>query len=144
MIILAELLLLIVSVLAAIGIHFEVLNSTSLWLRRSPRLDRFRVALAIMISLLAHIIEVLVFGVSWLALETVAPGRLSLEAPAFQDLVYYSFATYTSQGYGDIVSHGFARIFSGVQGLTGLVLIGWTASFVYLEMRECWAQYRNT
>jgi hypothetical protein len=30
------------------------------------------------------------------------------------------------------------RFMAGVEGLVGLVLIGWSASFTYLEMQRYW------
>lgn len=52
--------------------------------------------------------------------------------------VYFSFTTYTSLGYGDIVPVGPARFIAGLESLMGLVLIAWTASFTYFEMTLYW------
>lgn len=133
-----DLLIALVTILVVIGLHFEILSATSRFLRRAKKLSRFRVALAVIAALAAHSIEVIVFALMWVALDRISPGRWNIANPNFNDLVYYSFATFTSLGYGDMVSLGGGRIVSGIQGLTGLVLIGWTASFTYLEMRECW------
>ena len=129
----------VVAVLITVGIHFEILLATTTRLHRVARLDRFRVALAILAAMCAHIIEIFVFALTWLLMERISPGRFSIPNPGFEDFLYYSMSTYTSLGFGDLVTTGFARVVSGIQGLTGLVLIGWTASFTYLEMRECWA-----
>ena len=54
------------------------------------------------------------------------------------DCVYYSFTTYTTGGTGDIEPIGDLRYVTGLESLTGLVLITWTAPFLYLEMTRYW------
>ncbi len=41
-------------------------------------------------------------------------------------------------GFGDIQPHGAIRNFVGLESLTGLLLITWTASFLYFEMQRYW------
>lgn len=50
----------------------------------------------------------------------------------------FSFSTYTTLGFGDIVATGPLRLLAGIEGITGLVLIAWTASFAYVEMGHYW------
>jgi hypothetical protein len=54
------------------------------------------------------------------------------------DCVYFSFTTYTTIGFGDITPEGNLKYLTGLQALTGLVLITWTASFLFLEMQKYW------
>ena len=54
------------------------------------------------------------------------------------DCAYFSFTTFTTLGFGDIVPIGNLRYLTGIESLTGLVLITWTASFLYFEMRRNW------
>jgi len=56
----------------------------------------------------------------------------------FLDAVYFSAVTYTSLGYGDLTPLGPVRTLVGVETVIGLILIGWTASFTYLEMQKFW------
>ena len=74
----------------------------------------------------------------WQILLTAGVARLSMESPTFVDVLYFSASTYTSLGYGDIVPLGNAGLLAGSEALTGLVLIAWTASFTYFEMRAFW------
>jgi hypothetical protein len=39
---------------------------------------------------------------------------------------------------GDIQPHGDLRFLTGIESLTGLVLITWTASFLFVEMQRFW------
>jgi len=56
------------------------------------------------------------------------------------DCAYFSFTSYTTLGFGDIVPIGDLRYLTGLESLTGLVLITWSASFLYLEMTRYWDQ----
>ena len=62
--------------------------------------------------------------------------------PGLAECTYFSFANYSSLGYGDLVPAGPLRFMAGMEALTGLVLIGWTASFMYLQMRRIWERER--
>lgn len=57
---------------------------------------------------------------------------------SFMDCVYFSFTTYTTIGFGDISPLGDLKYLTGLQALTGLVLISWTASFLFVEMQKYW------
>ena len=67
-------------------------------------------------------------GVAWMAISPVS----------LLDCVYFSFTTFTTLGFGDIEPIGDLRYLTGLEALTGLVLITWTASFLYLEMQRYW------
>jgi uncharacterized membrane protein len=54
------------------------------------------------------------------------------------DCVYFSFTTFTTIGFGDIEPVGSLRYLTGLEALTGLVLITWTASFLFIEMQKYW------
>lgn len=55
------------------------------------------------------------------------------------DCVYFSFITYTTIGFGDISPLGDLKYLTGrLQALTDLVLISWTASFLFVEMQKYW------
>lgn len=54
------------------------------------------------------------------------------------DCVYFSFSTFTTVGYGDIEPIGNLRFLTGIEGLAELVLVGWSASFLFMEMQRYW------
>jgi hypothetical protein len=56
----------------------------------------------------------------------------------FADYLYFSTATYTSLGYGDIYPRGGLRLMAGIETVTGLMMIAWSASFTYLTMEKFW------
>jgi len=54
------------------------------------------------------------------------------------DAVYLSFVTFTTVGYGDLIANGYMRYLTGVEALTGLILVTWSASFLFVEMQKFW------
>jgi hypothetical protein len=52
--------------------------------------------------------------------------------------LYFSSETYTTLGFGDIYPTGALRMICGIESLIGLLMVSWTASFTYLEMRRYW------
>ena len=123
-------------------VHYEALHNLFNWIPRLPITRRLRVVVAVFGALIAHTVEVWIFGAAFLwyvrhehmgFLEGNFDGSLL-------DCVYFSFINYTSLGYGDIVPVGHIRFLAGLEGLVGLVMIGWTASFIYVEMTRFWRE----
>jgi hypothetical protein len=121
-------------------IHYEFLHQTTLLMPRLQLRHRFRIVLGVFLALTAHAVEVWIFGVAyflmnraenWGHLEGNFDGNLL-------DCVYFSFTVYSTLGTGDIVAWGDMRFLAGLEALTGLVLVTWTASFLYLEMTRYW------
>lgn len=54
------------------------------------------------------------------------------------DYLYFSTVMYTSLGIGDIVPTGHLRFLAGVEALNGLLLIAWSASFLFSTMNRLW------
>lgn len=99
--------------------------------------------LPVLLSLFAaHVVEVLLFAITlsafdWLGFGTLA-GAVSRGPDWFVDHFYFSISSYTTLGIGDIVAQGPIRLLIGVEGLIGLVLVAWSASFAYLAMERIW------
>ena len=124
----------------AVMIHYEFLHQVTLLMPRVRIPHRFRIVMGVFVALTAHAVEVWIFAVSFFLMHK-AEGWGHLEgnfAGTLLDCVYFSFTTYTTLGTGDIVPHGDLRYLTGLESLTGLVLITWTASFLYLEMTRYW------
>src|SRR5262245_20731121 len=68
------------------------------------------------------------------------------ELPNLETAVYFSITTYTTVGFGDVVLGPGWRVLAGVEGLTGLVLVGWSTAFVFAivnRMYEHWRQVHH-
>ncbi len=128
-------------------VHYEALRMTSSVLPRLTAVPpRPRIIFVIFAVFAAHTVEVHLYTIGyWLligldpagtgAMVTHADGRPSQQ---FEDLVYFSITTFTTIGFGDMVPKGAVRLVSGVEGLNGLLLVGWSASFTYLCMEKLW------
>jgi hypothetical protein len=134
--------------LLVILIHYEVLFQLD---KRLPKVShlpaRFKVLVGAGVIFMAHIIEIWVFAFGYLlALQFDGMGGLASVTTShgpLLDYVYLSFITYTTVGYGDVVAHGYLRYLTGVEALLGLLLITWSASFLFLEMQKYWTSSKK-
>ncbi|RMV42678.1 hypothetical protein ALP10_05185 [Pseudomonas syringae pv. helianthi] len=121
-------------------VHYECLLRLS---RLMPRLNlwhRFRMVFGVLGALVAHAIEVWIFALGYYLMNrSDSLGRLTGNFDgSFMDSVYFSFTTFTTIGFGDITPSGPLKYLTGLEALTGLVLITWTASFLFIEMQKYW------
>jgi hypothetical protein len=121
-------------------IHYEFLYRFTLLMPRLNVKHRFRIVFGVFGAFAAHAIEVWIFALSFYWMHrTDGWGTLDGNfGGSLLDCVYFSFTTYTTLGFGDVVPHGDLRYLTGLESLTGLLLITWTASFLYLEMTRYW------
>jgi hypothetical protein len=127
-------------VLTVVLTHYEVLRFTSLLLPRMTIRPRQRILVVILAALFAHAVEVWLYAIVYFVLaDDVGIGHF---AGTFHnnlsDFLYFSIATYTSLGYGDIYPTGDLRLVAGIETIVGLMMIGWSASFTYLAMEKFW------
>lgn len=132
-------------VLACFLIHHDVLYRLTRWLPRRGVPSRWRVMLAALAAMAAHVVEIFLFGLAYGAsLVYPALGRLGANYDEnLGDCIYFSFTTYTSLGIGDVEPFGPLRTLAGIESLVGLMLIAWTASFLYVEMKQSWRSARQ-
>jgi hypothetical protein len=127
-------------IVTAVMIHYEFLYRFTLLMPRMSVRHRFRIVIGVFGALTAHAVEVWIFALSFYWMHK-ADGWGTLDGNfggSLLDCVYFSFTTYTTLGFGDVVPHGDLRYLTGLESLTGLLLITWTASFLYLEMTRYW------
>lgn len=133
----------VVLVIACVLLHYEVLRLLSNVMARLRSLHRVRVLVLILGLLATHVVEVWVYAVAYgLVNGHGALGSLVCSTAAtalgWLDFVYFSFVTYTTVGYGDFVPVGPIRFIAATEALNGWVLLGWSASFTFLEMQRFW------
>lgn len=132
----------ILIVAAAVGIHFEMLNWLSVKVPAMPIRNRARVVVALLGAIFAHMVEIWLFAIAYYVI--IYTGKMGALEGNFDgtvyDCFYFSITTYTTVGYGDIAPLGDVRFLAGLEALTGLVLITWTASFLYVEMQKFWSK----
>ena len=49
----------------------------------------------------------------------------------FYQALYFSLETYSTVGYGDLVAPPKWKVFGGVEALMGMLMFGWSASFLF-------------
>lgn len=121
-------------------VHNEALIRLSGLLSRMRQSHHFRLIVAVLGCLAAHALEVWVFASAYYVMHH-AEGWGQLVGNfdgSILDSVYFSFTTFTTLGYGDIEALGPLRHLTGIEALTGLVLITWSASFLFVEMQRYW------
>ena len=131
----------LIVIATAVIIHYEFLYQLTLLLPRLKIKHRFRIVLGVFVALTAHATQVWIFAFSYYLMHHAEEGWGHLQGNfngTLYDCVYFSFTTYTTLGTGDIEPIGDLRYLTGLESLTGLVLITWTASFLYLEMTRYW------
>ena len=110
---------------------------------RHPGFRRSRVVVGAIGAIITHVIEVWIFTGGCLLVLRFDPDSSLLHLDNggwdhLHDVIYYSFVCYTSLGFGDIIPEGPIRFFTAFETLTGLVMIAWTASFMFLQMQRSW------
>ena len=123
-----------------VTIHYEFLFRITLLMPMLKIRHRLRIVLGVFLALAAHAVEVWVFALAYFQMNRSDEwgGLRGNFDGSLLDCVYFSFTTYTTLGFGDITPFGDLRFLTGLESLTGLVLITWTASFLYLEMTRYW------
>jgi len=113
--------------------------------RSSQRHGRILYALAA--PFVVHVVAIWIYGAAYSLLIQFFPNLGSLIAVNPQEHLdtitlllcgYFSAATYTSLGFGDIVPVGHMRMIAAAEALNGLLLIGWSVTFSFLAMEEFW------
>lgn len=70
----------------------------------------------------AHLVEIAVWGVFYTGLGVFPDAETSF---------YFSAVTYTTVGYGDFVPPPQWRLLAGVEGLTGILMSGWSTGVFF-------------
>jgi hypothetical protein len=121
-------------------IHYEALRLLTAWLPQIAMPARTKLIVVLLWTFCAHAAEMFLYAVAfWVLSRYLGAGTLGPTGSAsFAACLYFSAETYTSVGYGDIVPAGALRLLAGAEALNGLLLIGWSASFIYLSMERLW------
>jgi hypothetical protein len=57
--------------------------------------------------------------------------------------VYFSLTSYTTIGFGDLVLGPRWRVLAGIEGLIGILLIGWSTAFVFAIINRMYQHWRD-
>jgi len=79
-----------------------------------------------------HTLEIVVWAGAYQLLLPVS------ELGSFEEVVYFSFVTFTTLGYGDITLSEGWRLLSGIEALNGILLVGWTTAMIFSVVQSIW------
>ena len=115
-------------------IHYAAMRC----LYRSSSLERSRFGVLLIVAALfaIHVVEIWTFALAYFLLSGTAFGSIATDS--LLDCLYFSASGYTTLGLGDVFPIGAVRAIAGTEGLLGLVLIAWSASFTFLQMQRLW------
>lgn len=95
-----------------VALHYEALHFLGRMLGKHIH-KRIGVLLVMLGLLLAHVLEIWIFAVGYMVVQQ-------------------------GVGFGDLLPVGAIRMLSAAEGLAGLALITWSASFTFLAMQRFW------
>jgi len=126
-------------------IHYECLSGLNAHLPALKMPSRTKLLVVIFTTFIAHVAEMVVYGVAifMLASSGIGGGLRGSDASSLLDCIYFSAETYTSLGFGDVSPFGALRLLVAAEALNGLLLIGWSASYAYIAMERYWVPTRT-
>ncbi|QJB68518.1 two pore domain potassium channel family protein [Parasphingorhabdus halotolerans] len=125
---------------ACLYLHFKALRNGARIISELGAGVRRQMLLVMTMIFLTHLLEIVIFAIAIWAMAHNGVGSLSgAHTSTVADFFYFSIASYTTLGIGDITPEGPIRVVVGIEALTGLLLIAWSASFTYLTMERIWA-----
>jgi hypothetical protein len=82
---------------------------------------------AVLMLMLAHLVEVLVWALSYAVLGVAAEGA---------DRIYFAFVNYTTLGYGDITPLERWRLLGPMTAMNGVLLFGWSTAVIFEVLQK--------
>lgn len=124
----------------AVIVHYQCLYRLTLLLPTMTIKHSYRILFGVFGALLAHMFEIWLFALAYYFMnKSEGWGHLAGNFNgSLMDCAYFSFTVFSTVGFGDIEPFGDLRYLTGIESLTGLVLITWTASFLFFEMQRHW------
>ena len=124
-----------------VAFHALILGALLRWVdRRRDTLPQTFVAYAwllarvAVVTVLGHLIEI--FG--WAAFYVWKQAM-----PGMEVALYFSAVTYATIGYGDIVPPEAWRLTAAVEGLTGILMCGWSAALFFAIVTHIYSARRS-
>ena len=82
---------------------------------------------SVLLMFLVSLVEVLVWAAAYLALNAVQ---------GFEQALYFSTATFTTLGYGDILLDERWRLLASFEATNGIIMFGWTTAIVVATVQR--------
>lgn len=129
-----------------VAAHYEGLRFLSAILPNLRIAHRARLLVVVSAIFFMHFIEISFFAFGFVVLRNVfvSGDLVGTFDGSFHDFWYFSAASYTTLGIGDVLPIGSTRILSSIEALVGLLMVAWSWSFFYLAMKDHWELHRRT
>ena len=79
-----------------------------------------------------HLVQIVLWALTY---QEFVPKIL----PTFEKAFYFSIVTFTTLGYGDVTLNEEFRMLSGIESLSGILLVGWTTAVMFSVVQRAWA-----
>lgn len=130
----------VILIACCLFLHFRALRNVAGKVSQLTKNTRYSVISIMTVIFVTHLLEVILFAFTFWLMALAGTGSLiGAHNSTAADYFYFSIASYTTLGIGDITPEGSMRLVAGVEALTGLLLIAWSASFTYLTMERLWS-----
>ena len=83
--------------------------------------------LTVLVLMLAHTAEVIIWSLAYAAVGA---------APAGSDLLDFAFVNYTTLGYGDITPLAEWRLLGPMTAMNGILMFGWSTAVLFEVLRK--------
>ena len=112
------------------------------WLSRVRRILESRSTYLRVALLLRLFVGIVLLHLVQVGLWAVVFWRAQ-ELPNVDTALYFSLATYTTIGFGDVVVGPVWRVLAGIEGLTGILLVGRSTAFVFAVVNRMYEHWRQ-
>jgi hypothetical protein len=121
-------------------VHYAFLFRLSYYIPKMNIKHQYKIVFGVFGALIAHVFEIWLFALAYYLMHNAEDwGKLIGNFDgSLMDCAYFSFTVFSTVGFGDIEPIGNLRYLTGIESLTGLVLITWSASFLFFEMQRYW------
>jgi len=136
----AAILISIVLVLLTLCLH----QASFVWLARSIPIGARSTHPGLYLLMLGvfavHVVEILIYALGfYVAVNIFELGSFEgARAGGVLGQFYASAVFYTSLGFGDVLPNGHLRFIVSIEALNGLLLIAWSAAFIFAVMGKSW------
>jgi voltage-gated potassium channel len=97
------------------------------------------ISLTALALVLLHWLQIMLWAALYLILTPVTP------IATVETALYLSAITFTTVGYGDITLQAEQwRLLCGIEGLNGVLLLGWSTALLYAVVHRTWDAYCRT
>lgn len=112
----------------------HTVHSEEHWLKRLLQTKVQKVGGIVLLMFLASLLEVLVWAVTFLALNAIE---------GFERALYFSMVTFTTLGYGEIVLDEQWRLLASFAAANGIIMFGWTTAIVLAVVQRVYFPERK-